>query len=333
MRGSLFIDFPEPILAVVQFVSPKETVMTQHDKLFRPFIRSIARLIPSPAAITAGAAGIALFTVPWIGNTVGANNLPEHLQLAGDARPAHGGDTARAPGVALFPLPQFADAVGAAYLPEHLQLAGDARPASIREGIGGITEPSFGEPSASYLPVHLQLTDTARHAPVREVSEAPDQEKYKLKVPGGLAFSEFRGYEDWAVVAIDHTEDLMKEIVGNPVAIAAFRAGIPGNGKPFPDGAKIAKVEWHPKKSADAPYDINVPGPNYDLDFMVKDARRFADSGGWGYAVFKYDGASGMYEPATQAHKPPQGNDAKCGAACHTIVSKKDYVFTDYAKR
>jgi Cytochrome P460 len=159
------------------------------------------------------------------------------------------------------------------------------------------------------------------------------QDKYSLKVPGGLAFSEFRGYEDWAVIAIDHTDQLMKVILGNPVVMEAFRAGIPGNGKPFPDGSKMAKVEWHPKKSPDAPYDINVPGAIYDLDFMVKDARRFADSGGWGYAVFKHDPASGMYTPATLTHTPPQANDAKCGAACHTIVKGKDYVFTDYAQR
>jgi hypothetical protein len=159
------------------------------------------------------------------------------------------------------------------------------------------------------------------------------QDRYSLRVPGGLAFSEFRGYEDWAVISIDHTEELMKVILGNPVVMDAFRAGMPGNGKPFPDGSKMAKIEWHPKKSPDAPYDINVPGPIYDLDFMVKDAKRFLDSGGWGYAVFVYDAASDTYTPGTLAHKPPQGNDAKCGAACHTIVKGKDYVFTDYAKR
>src|SRR4029077_3188126 len=92
------------------------------------------------------------------------------------------------------------------------------------------------------------------------------QDKYNLRVPGGLAFSEFRGYEDWAVIAIDHTDDLMKAIVGNPVAMDAFRVGIPANGKPFPDGTKMAKVEWRPKKSSDAPYDVNVPGTVYDLD-------------------------------------------------------------------
>ena len=157
------------------------------------------------------------------------------------------------------------------------------------------------------------------------------QDKYSLKVPGGLSFSEFRGYENWAVVTVHHTEDLLKVVVGNPVAMEAFRAGIPDNGKPFPDGAKMAKIEWRPAKSTTLPYDL--PGAVYDVDFMVKDSKRFADSGGWGYAVFVHDVASKTYKPGTLAHQPPQGNDAKCGAACHTIVKSKDYVFTEYAKR
>lgn len=159
------------------------------------------------------------------------------------------------------------------------------------------------------------------------------QDKYTLQVPNGLAFSEFRGYEDWPVIAVHRTEGLLKVVVGNPVAMDAFRAGIPGNGKPFPDGSKMAKVEWQQKKSADAPYDIAVPGTIYDVDFMVKDAKRFADSGGWGYAVFVNDAASGTYKPGTLTHKPPQANDAKCGVACHTIVQGKDFVFTEYAPR
>ncbi len=159
------------------------------------------------------------------------------------------------------------------------------------------------------------------------------QGKYSLKVPGGLAFSEFRGYEDWAVVAVHQTEDLLKVVVANPVTMDAYRVGVPANGKPYPDGSKMAKIEWKPKKSHTAPYDIRVPGTVYDVDFMVKDSKRFVDSGGWGYAVFKYDAASDMFTPATQTHQPPQGNDAKCGVACHTIVKTRDYVFTDYAKR
>jgi hypothetical protein len=178
----------------------------------------------------------------------------------------------------------------------------------------------------------MMLTIATTMLVVAVLARVAAQDKYDLKVPGGLAFSEFRGYEDWAVIGIHRTDELMKLIVGNPVAIDAFRAGIPGNGKPFPDGSKMAKVEWRPKKSPDAPYDIDVPGAIYDLDFMVKDAKRFADSGGWGYAVFKQD-ASGAYTPADRTHKPPQANDARCGSACHTIAKSKDYVFTEYAKR
>jgi len=66
---------------------------------------------------------------------------------------------------------------------------------------------------------------------------------------------------------------------------------------------------------------------------MEKDSQRFADSGGWGYAFFKYDVTSDTFTPATLDDEPPQGNDAKCGFACHTIVSARDYVFTEYAKR
>jgi hypothetical protein len=63
---------------------------------------------------------------------------------------------------------------------------------------------------------------------------------------------------------------------------------------------------------------------------MLKDSKRFADSGGWGYGVFEYDAPSDTFTPATLKDKPPQRNDAKCGFACHTAVKTKDYVFTDY---
>src|SRR5262245_14601769 len=64
------------------------------------------------------------------------------------------------------------------------------------------------------------------------------QDKYTLQVPNGLAFSDFKGYEDWQVVAVSQTDALLKVMVANPTMIAAYKAGIPGNGKPFPDGSK-----------------------------------------------------------------------------------------------
>ena len=158
------------------------------------------------------------------------------------------------------------------------------------------------------------------------------QAKYSVRVPNGLAFSEFKGYEAWQTVSISHTDTLMAATLANPVMIKAYQSGIPGNGKPFPDGSKMAKIHWKPKKLEALPGAM-VPASLHDVDFMVKDGKRFADSGGWGWAAFKYDAASDTFTPFTTADQPPQGNDAKCGLACHTIVKARDYVFTDYGKR
>jgi hypothetical protein len=151
------------------------------------------------------------------------------------------------------------------------------------------------------------------------------QDKYTVKVPNGLAFSEFRGYEDWGVVAVSQPKDLLVVILANPVMIDAYRAGVPGNGKPFPDGSKMAKIHWKPKKSAEAPAPTMVPDTLHDVDFMERDSKRFPDTGGWGYAQFDYDPASDTFT----AH----GSGTNCGYACHTIVKTKDYVFTGYPRR
>ncbi len=88
-------------------------------------------------------------------------------------------------------------------------------------------------------------------------SQAPaaisTQDKYALKVPNGLAFSEFRGYESWPVISISHNGDKLAAILGNPVMIDAYKAGISGNGKPFPDGAKMVKVHWNAKVNEHVP--------------------------------------------------------------------------------
>ena len=158
------------------------------------------------------------------------------------------------------------------------------------------------------------------------------QDKYTLQVPGGLAFSEFKGYEAWQVVSVSQDGPMIAAILGNPVMIDAYLAGAPGNGKPIPDGAKLAKIHWNPTKMKTFPL-ATVPGTQHDMDFMVKDSKRFADSGGWGWATFDYDTATDTFSPGTTADRPPQGNDAKCGFACHTIVKSRDYVFTDFAHR
>ena len=152
------------------------------------------------------------------------------------------------------------------------------------------------------------------------------QDKYALQVPNGLAFSEFRGYEDWQVVAVSQTEKLLKAMVANPVMIAAYKAGIPGNGKPFPDGSKIAKIEWKLKRSTEAPFFVNVPDTLQDVFLIEKDAKRFPDTKGWAYAAFDYN-------PASDSYKPDPTGTVNCGFACHTIVASKDYIFHSYQKR
>jgi hypothetical protein len=159
------------------------------------------------------------------------------------------------------------------------------------------------------------------------------QDRYTVKVPNGLSFSEFKGYENWQVISLSHNGDKLAVILGNPAMIDAYKAGIPGNGKPFPDGAKMAKIHWTAKKNETAPGQPLVAGALHDVDFMVKDSKRFSDSGGWGYGAFEYDVASDAFRPGTTADQPPQGNDARCGFACHTVVQKQDYVFTAYPKR
>ena len=159
------------------------------------------------------------------------------------------------------------------------------------------------------------------------------RDKYSLKVPHGLAFSEFRGYEDWSAIAVSLNGGKIAVTLGNPVTIRAYKSGIPGDGKHFPDGAKIAKIHWIPRKNERQPGPPTVPGALHDVDFMVKDGKRFADSGGWGYAEFEYDSASHSFRPGNLTDNPPQGNDAKCGFACHTLAKSEDYVFTHYGKR
>jgi hypothetical protein len=151
------------------------------------------------------------------------------------------------------------------------------------------------------------------------------RDKYTLQVPNGLAFSEFSGYESWPVIAVSQAGDLIEVIVGNPAMMQAYQEGVPGNGKHFPDGAKMAKIHWNATKSAEAPAPTLVSGALHDVDFMVKDAKRFPNTGGWGYAEFDYDVPSATFKPL--------GTGTDCGHACHSIVAKKDYVFTGYAKR
>jgi len=155
------------------------------------------------------------------------------------------------------------------------------------------------------------------------IAQQPD--KYAVQVPNGLSLSAFRGYEGWEVVSVARTDEVLKVIVANPVMIEAYKSGVPGNGKSFPDGSKIAKIQWNPKKSTEAPFDVKVPASLKDLFFIEKDSKRFAEIGGWGYALFDYDAASDTFKP--------NGSGVNCGTQCHTLVKAKDYIFHPYQKR
>jgi Cytochrome P460 len=151
---------------------------------------------------------------------------------------------------------------------------------------------------------------------------APD--RYTLKL-GKLAFADFRGYENWKDVAVSQTETLLKVIVANDVMMDAYRRGLPADGKLFPDGSKIVKIEWIPKKNPVSPYFVMVPDTLKAVAVIEKDTKRFPDTHGWAYGNFNYDAASDTFTP--------QGDDAKCGYACHTTVAAHDYIFTSYPKR
>lgn len=152
------------------------------------------------------------------------------------------------------------------------------------------------------------------------------QDKYAVTVPNGLPFSDFKGYEDWQVVAVSQTDDLLKAMVANPTMVAAYKAGIPGNGKPFPDGAKIVKIEWKPKKSTEAPFSVRIPDVLQDVFLIEKDSKKYPNTQGWAYAVFDYQSASDTFVPN-------KTGTIECGFSCHTRVAKKDYIFTAYGKR
>jgi hypothetical protein len=153
------------------------------------------------------------------------------------------------------------------------------------------------------------------------------QDKYQLKSPSGVPFADFRGYEDWPVASSARTDQVLKVIVANPAMIKAYKAGVPGNGTTFPEGSKIVKIQWTPKKDTEAPFVVDVPAALSQVFVMEKDSKRFArNGGGWGYAVFNYDAASKTFSP--DAKSP-----SDCGNACHTAVKAKDYIFHPYETR
>jgi hypothetical protein len=173
------------------------------------------------------------------------------------------------------------------------------------------------------------------------VITAQSKDRFTLKSLSGIAFAEFKGYEDWQLIATSEAGNdgcgtskvgCTKAILGNPVMVKAYRDGIPANGKAVPDGAKIAKIEWLKAENPDSPYQVTVPGVETEVALMIKDSKRFPETNGWGYATFQYDATAGTYKPSAN-HKTASFAKDSCHA-CHTSGAKaRDFVYTDYAKR
>jgi hypothetical protein len=151
------------------------------------------------------------------------------------------------------------------------------------------------------------------------------QDRGTLKVPDGLSFSEFKGYETWAPVAPSAVPGEIKVIAANPTMMAAYRKGLPAKGRTFPDGSKVVKIDWVRKPNAASPYAVDVPGELKSVAFIEKDLKRFPKTHGWAYAIFDWDTASKTLKP--------RGTGTECGYACHTNVAAQDYIFTAYPPR
>ena len=132
------------------------------------------------------------------------------------------------------------------------------------------------------------------------------------------------GYRDWQLISVAHEAGNLNDIraiLGNDIAVKAFRDGT----RPFPDGAIIARLAWQYVPSAEnnavfGQTQSFVPGAATNVQVSVKDSRRYALTGGWGYGQFE-DGK-------------PNRNEALLNtcAPCHARASKvDDFVFTRYA--
>jgi hypothetical protein len=152
------------------------------------------------------------------------------------------------------------------------------------------------------------------------------QDRFTLKAPNGVAFSEFRGYDTWQDVAVSETEEGIKTILGNPAMINAYEGRHSRQWQAFSRWRPNCKDRLGEEKEPCVPYFVEVPDTLKSVSFIEKDSKRFPDTRGWGYAQFLYDTASDTLKP--------YGNDSSCGKKvcyqCHTLVTARDYIFTNY---
>ena len=136
--------------------------------------------------------------------------------------------------------------------------------------------------------------------------------------PNGIAL--YPGYMAWQVIAPSYRADKghIRIITGNEVAVAALHAGK----KPLPDGSVLAKVVWKAEQHPSFPL-ATVPGAFVQVEFMVKDSKKYKNTGGWGFARFM------------GSELKPYGKDAgfvgEC-FNCHIPVANNDYLFTQIVK-
>jgi len=153
---------------------------------------------------------------------------------------------------------------------------------------------------------------TSRHATAQEAAPI-----FGIKI--------YPGYRDWRLISLAHEEGNLNDlraILGNDIAIKACREGK----LPFPDGTIIARIAWSyvPSEENNKAFGREqsfVPGdrPEWYLQFMVKDSKKYAATGGWGFAQFNKDG-----RPADEAKH-------KTCFPCHEPAMARDFVFTYYA--
>jgi len=152
---------------------------------------------------------------------------------------------------------------------------------------------------------------TSRHAFAQEAAPI-----FVKKIPSG--------YRDWKVVSVAHEAGELNDIravLGNDIAIKAYREG-----KPFPEGAIVGRIAWSYVASEEnnksfgreQSFVAGSPTDSY-LQFMVKDSKKYAATGGWGYSSFDKDG------------KPTNEAAMKTCFPCHQKVTDRDFIFTRYA--
>jgi len=161
------------------------------------------------------------------------------------------------------------------------------------------------------------------------IASASGENKFSLVSQNGLSFGLIKGYENWVLVSAHHRTDKneIKFILGNTKVIEAFKNGAGKNSKAFPDGSILVKIAYSIKNNPDFESSLE-PDVLQRVEYMLKDGKKFPETGGWGYARFMYDAKTNIFSP--------YGKDASFAQecyACHTRVAKKDYVFTEYTPR